>query len=1107
MNNINLDFEVSDDFGGKLTNIKMTKYDYDKYGLQMYDDLSYNLNFQTFDLENLENRSSTYSKTLKLPGTSVNNEIFSNLYDIDIDIITNYSVTTFTDDIFFGKKLNCELLYDSIPIKEGFFELKKVTYNEGLRQIEYEGEFYSKSKSFSENLGDKLLTGNEDIGNDLDFSLYDHIFSMEKFISSHSGDYYDNSIGYYYPIIDYVNIEDGNSTEIESFRPSLYIKEIIDKIFNQAGYTYSSTFFDSDMFKSLILPWTGQVKLDDENLESRNFRVGMEPIGIHTDYTGEGDVLWGGTSWGYEYRDFYNDSPSTSGGTTKTNLIPLDKDTPSPDWYNSADDDFSLISNEWTVPAKGSYRLNWTTTQNVYGIGWNGGGVAGYHINSGDKNIEVDFQFWKTSNGVTELLREVRNIKYLPLIAGDTWIPTWTENLTWSGELFEGDIVGCYITLSNYNVWYDTGSKPVVTRVWVNALAEGTAFTATAEPGFQLYEGELVEMRMALPADKSQIGFFKDIVNMFNLVVDEYPDSDNKLIIETRNTYYNNGDTLDWTDKEDISQAEEIERIPTLINKDFKLSYMDDVDDYNKLYGEDNRGLIYGNHKVANPYLSDDTYNVEVDFSPTPLGKLGNTNWGVSKIFSTDSRGEIVEQEFNTRILYRQNINADDTGTNDNLSVFIVTHGEGQWSGFGYTAENYHYQPYAGHLDSPYIPTFDLDFGICDNYYYTGIPNPITDNNIYKLYWEDYVAELMDLNSKRVTKYINLGIDDIYGLSFSSNIWIDGVLYLLEKIIDWNPGQITKVELLKLSKYDLDRTSTANYKTNITYKTKSVKSKKINSRLLDLAPPDPILDMVQYEGVTGLTSGGTMTDWTGTTKSNFVSRKNTYADSSYGIIIGENNKSVSSSIFIKGDNNEVDSGSTNVTIFGDNVKVANGVSDVIVLGTDSTGTTITESRQVYMPSGYTISNVYTKEETLMVVDDAVSGISGVTEAYLEANYYNTGQTYSITEADAEFSGGKTGDYTRYLKTTASYLSGVEYIIGDKYSGGSPRTVTLSNTQTTTGKMYIIQDELGDANTNNIVIGTEGTQTINGNATWTIATSYGTVFIYSDGINWFNATSK
>jgi len=119
---IKLEFETSDNYIGKLTNIGVTKYDYNKYGLQLYDDLSYNLNFQVFDIENLEKRSAAYSKTIKLPGTAVNNDIFSNLFDIDVSVITNYKSSSFTDDIFFGKKINCELLYDTIPIKEGFFE-------------------------------------------------------------------------------------------------------------------------------------------------------------------------------------------------------------------------------------------------------------------------------------------------------------------------------------------------------------------------------------------------------------------------------------------------------------------------------------------------------------------------------------------------------------------------------------------------------------------------------------------------------------------------------------------------------------------------------------------------------------------------------------------------------------------------------------------------------------------------------------------------------------------------------------------------------------------------------------------------------------------------
>jgi len=1143
MANLKLEFETSDGYSGKLTNVAVTKYDYNKYGLQMYDDLSYNLNFQTFDIENLENRAATYSKTLKLPGTAVNNDIFSNLFDIDVDIITNYKTSNFTDDVFFGKKINCELLYDTIPVKEGFFELTKVYYNESLRQIEYEGEFYSKSKSFSEDVGDKLLTGNEDIGEDLDFSLYDHPFTFFHFLNSHSGYYYENSKGFYYPIIDYVNLSEHNWTGIESFRPSLYVKEIIDKIFEMAGYTYSSTFFNSEFFKSLIIPWTGQVKLDDEELELRNLKVGMEPIGTNTDYTGKGPVIWGNSSWGYEYRDFYNDSVQKPGENSNPTqrTIPLDKDSPDP-YYNSADEDFDIGTHKWVVPAKGKYRITWASTQDIYGIRWvNGTGQAGYTLQAGDKMVEFKLQLYKLPGGAStpELIKEYKTLKYLPFVAGDTWVPTWTDSITWSGELLQGDEVYAVISLNNYNAWYDDGGRPVIVRLWVNAAAT-QSFEVISEPGFQLYEGELVEMRNALPQGQKQIDFFKDIVNMFNLVIDEYPNSDRKLLIEKRDDYYFSGTTLNWTNKEDISQAGEIERIPTLINKDFKLSYKADKDDLNVLYEDDNRGLIYGNHKVKNPYLSNSTYDVKVNFSSTPLSTLGFTNWGVSKICATDDRGNVKEQEFNNRILYRKNIPAQDVPQvpEGYLLPYYIVYNKTESSSFGYSpfhgGTDWNYQPYAGHLDSPYVPTLDLNFGLCNNYYYPHLPDNMTTNNIYESYWKTYVAELMDLNSKRVTKYIKLEVDDIYNLSFSSKIWIDGVLYVLDKINDWNPGQITKVELLKLSKYDLDTTPPADYKTNTKLKKKTPVNKKQEVRLIDLQQPYSI-DLNHYLGVTGQTSGGSMESWSGdTTYTDFISKKNIYSASAIGVIIGDNNQvSNDGGIFIKGNNNTIESGATNISIFADNVSVKEGVSNVVVLGNEvqsgTTRTEITQSNFIYMPTGYTINNVYTKSETVKVVDDAVSGItvSGASEAWVTDNFrstgstvdwsyvnnkpksaveygitdiYTTGETYSKTQTDSSFA-SKAGNFSYVQKTTQKFNSTDVYIIGDDYNG-TGRTITLMSAYAVVGKVYLIQDEVGNAAANNITIQTQGLETINGSSTKTISTNYGTSFLYCDGTNWF-----
>lgn len=53
-----------------------------------------------------------------------------------------------------------------------------------------------------------------------------------------------------------------------------------------------------------------------------------------------------------------------------------------------------------------------------------------------------------------------------------------------------------------------------------------------------------------------------------------------------------------------------------------------------------------------------------------------------------------------------------------------------------------------------------------------------------------------------------------------------------------------------------------------------------------------------------------------------------------------------------------------------------------------------------------------------------------------------------------------------------------------------------------GKLYCIKDESGNASINNITISTEGTATIEGQSTFIIDQDWQSIWIYSDGINWF-----
>ena len=86
-------------------------------------------------------------------------------------------------------------------------------------------------------------------------------------------------------------------------------------------------------------------------------------------------------------------------------------------------------------------------------------------------------------------------------------------------------------------------------------------------------------------------------------------------------------------------------------------------------------------------------------------------------------------------------------------------------------------------------------------------------------------------------------------------------------------------------------------------------------------------------------------------------------------------------------------------------------------------------------------------------------------------------------------------------TAAAYTAKAgDRVVGVNRSGAV--TITLPTAEVRTGRIYTVKDESGAAATNNITVATEGSETIDGAATATIAENYGCVTYYSDGTNWF-----
>jgi hypothetical protein len=232
------------------------------------------LNKSIADIRNPETRSSDFSKTITIPGTSNNNKAFNHIFDVANDIT---GTGQFNPDFNPNKKADCTLLVDGMPQITGFIRLTEIVLNDG--RIEYNCTIHGESANLFTDLENAKL-------NELDFSEFNHICNIINIKDS-----WDNKIqvngsdvtfaygnGYVWtqvlPKRTILNT-DINEWKADDHTPALYAKTIVDKIFANAGYKYTDdSFFTSDRFKRLIVPFANNgLSTTAGALQSRKFRA------------------------------------------------------------------------------------------------------------------------------------------------------------------------------------------------------------------------------------------------------------------------------------------------------------------------------------------------------------------------------------------------------------------------------------------------------------------------------------------------------------------------------------------------------------------------------------------------------------------------------------------------------------------------------------------------------------------------------------------------------------------------------------------------------------------------------------------------------------------
>jgi hypothetical protein len=928
----------------------LTKIYINNEQIDLKEDVSIPLNFNIADIREPEKRSTTWSKTVILPGTTFNNDLFSNIWNVNA-VINSTGTTNFSPNFNPNLKAQAEITYNEAIQFKGICQLLNVNVTDKY-EIEYEVAFFGELQNVYQFFNNKYLR-------DLDFSEYNHKYTLYNQELS-----WGNTSGFCYPMIDF-GFGINSQFKVTEMFPALYVKTIIDKMFLDAGFSYSSSFFETQLFKKLIIPYSGAstLKLTAEQVRDRTMRASKTAT-----------------------QSIINNNSGTVTApevANATRLIYPDKTTPPnfDDGNNWFDQQGGVNYQTYVVPKSGTYNLTAFIKANVTHLP----STATADLTNSTVGVGM-FAIYKNSIQVIanipcymkQISAQVNvDDSFMFTASNSTTLPatltSGTTSLTSEGQLSittylaQNDIIQIkYANFGSYNqpyqvgtsVFYSIYSNSGTKQEWnntskfqMNVLQD--SFFSVQLTDTNIQEGDDVEVNVVLPDKIKQSDFFNSIIKAFNLFVEVDKGNPKKLLIEPRPTFYASGTTRDWSYKLDYSKETKIIPLGELNNKTYLFTYAEDTDffnaDYKTTYNE-----VYGQRKyeVLNDFLKGEVVT-QLIFSPTPLVNTIGHDRVISKIYTLDANGTIKPTQSNIRLLYWGGLKPT-----NNAWQHIATSGTTSRNDF----------PYAGHLDDVNNPTFDLNFGVPNQVYYTA--QRYTANNLYNKYWRDYIEQISDKDSKIFSGYFLLNEFDIQSLDFRDLFFFENEYWRLNKIIDYDRvmNQPTKCEFIKL-------------KTLPNYTDDSGIDINGGSEDLDNLTPAPTARGIafnnNYVAIGALVSG-----------------RNNLVQSGDGVIVS-------------GQDNVVGVGSKNVTITSSTgVTVLGGVSNISV--TNSSGLTVSESNVTYNNGIKTNNNVSYKHYIALLYQ---SGITAPT-AYVLENTLSNLITWT-RNAVGEYEGTLTGEFTQY----------------------------------------------------------------------------------------------
>lgn len=523
-------------------------------------------------------------------------------------------------DLNFKKKMRAYVIEDNQVVLSGYAKMIDGCSKDGLTS--YQLQITSDLGGFISILANKRL---EDlfaaVVTDLDVdptgqtsrvdpipSPYDHTLEISNIIASWYDDPF-NQKPYAYPLIDYGNSDTVGLTNFrtDTLRPALHAKDYWDLIFDRAGFTYESAFINSPYFGTLIIPYK------DGNISI----VNTSSVTV------------------------------TSSGSTFTDVIPNDGEDPVNSFYifdtllNDPTGVYDTADQQYNTNRTGNYLAS-CSFQFYYSMS-PGAGTSGIQLQNPKTHIFIHFELY--SSGDTSPYADIIK-EYIQPIGSVTF-----SGLTYFVDDQISDTLEVNIQDVPLNI--QTPTDFIKVRISCSAVGDAGAFfpqiiTGTLYPGSSTLnvingetvipiltisyssnlDGQYLTFADFVPKSVQQIDYINSIVKLFNLYPVQDENKRNHFKIFTRDEFFSNQKTIDWTNKLDLLSDISVKPIPELDASQLLFSYKEDKDWFNKQYNSLYGNFSYGSLRIETGYDFANKVNNVVDgliFGPTPIVEAGQT--------------------------------------------------------------------------------------------------------------------------------------------------------------------------------------------------------------------------------------------------------------------------------------------------------------------------------------------------------------------------------------------------------------------------------------------------------------------------------------------------